>query len=86
MRLPRNGAIIVGEKDSPKWIAFDCPCRSGHRILLNTDKSRRPNWSVSQDNRLSIQPSVDYQGVDRNCHYIIRKGRVDWALARQFRR
>lgn len=82
-RLPRNGAVLVGGANRPKWIAFDCPCRTGHRILLNTDKSRHPNWTVSQDRQLSIQPSVDYQGAGRNCHYFIRKGRVDWALARQ---
>lgn len=82
-RLPRNGAVLVGDADRTKWIAFDCPCRTGHRILLNTDRNRRPSWTVSPDRRLSIQPSVDYQGADRNCHYFIRKGRVDWAFARQ---
>lgn len=77
-RLPRNGAVLVGEKSRPKWIVFDCPCRTGHRIMLNTDKARLPHWSLSKSWKLTISPSVDYiPGVGR-CHYFIRSGRVKW--------
>lgn len=79
-RLPRNAAILVGSISRPKWIAFDCPCQSGHRIMLNLDRTRHPAWSISQtSNRLSISPSVDYYDGNRRCHYFIRGGKVIWS-------
>lgn len=80
-RLPRNAAVMVGDEKFPKWLAFDCPCRTGHRILLNTDPGRRPAWRIapSQAGRLSIAPSVDFVGASTRCHYFIREGRVEWS-------
>jgi hypothetical protein len=77
-RLPRNGAILVGHRVQPKWIVFDCPCRRGHRIMLNTDPSRMPRWSLSDSRRLSIFPSVDYHGSSYRCHYFVRSGKIRW--------
>jgi hypothetical protein len=78
LRLPRNGAVIVGCPAYPKWIVFDCPCRRGHRIMLNTDKTRRPMWSTSVRDHLTISPSIDYNDSIGHCHYFIRQGRVRW--------
>jgi len=80
-RLPRNGMSLVGQVGAPKWLVFDCPCRSGHRIMLNADPSRRPFWRmhVSDRRRVTVAPSVDYQGPARRCHYFVRKGRILWA-------
>lgn len=77
-RLPRNGAVLVGSRSSSKWIVFDCPCRHGHRIMLNTDRARRPFWSTTLRGRLTISPSVDSYQDTRRCHYFVRNGRVDW--------
>jgi hypothetical protein len=78
-RLPRNGAVLVGPKARPKWIVFDCPCRSGHRIMLNTDRGRAPHWSTTIGGPLTILPSVDYyEHTVRRCHYFVRKGRIKW--------
>lgn len=81
-RLPRNGVVLVGQVTKPKWLAFDCPCRTGHRILLNADRSRHPYWLVTPDGKLSIRPSVDYHDAKRRCHYFIRNGRIEWARGR----
>ena len=80
-RLPRNAAVLVGTSQAPKWIAFDCPCRSGHRVMLNTDLKRHPAWRVSTSPRgsLSILPSVDFRDRGRRCHYFVRTGRIIWA-------
>lgn len=78
-RLPRNGAVLIGQVTKPKWVAFDCPCRTGHRILLNTDNARRPYWSVVPGRKLSVTPSIDYHGQHKRCHYFIRNGHIDWA-------
>ncbi len=77
-RLPRRGAVLIGSVSRPKWVAFDCPCGRGHRILLNTDKSRRPHWSVSLDGPLSITPSIDSVYAMHRCHYFVRDGKVRW--------
>lgn len=77
--LPRSGAVLVSSQGLEKWIAFDCPCRSGHRIMLNLDHARRPAWSVSQKKgRLSVYPSVNYYDGNRRCHYVVRDGKIVW--------
>ncbi len=82
-RLPRNGAVFIGTPHHPKWLVFDCPCRSGHRIMLPLDASRKPYWRVFGPKPLSVQPSVDYAGPDRRCHYFIKNGRVIWCADSQ---
>lgn len=77
-RLPRNGAVVVGTVAANKWIVFDCPCRNGHRIMLNTDSARRPFWRVTRARGLSVEPSIDSTFRDLHCHYWIRNGRVEW--------
>ncbi len=81
-RLPRNGVVLVGSRKKPKWIAFDCPCRTGHRIMLNMDKARWPYWSINKKGALTITPSVDYDDTDRRCHFIVRNGRIRWVHGR----
>jgi len=78
-RLPRNGVALVGSPDRIKWIIFDCPCRRGHRIMLNADIGRAPHWQLNGDWRLSITPSIDYDSSEMRCHYFIRNGRIIWA-------
>jgi hypothetical protein len=78
-RLPRAAAVLVSSAGRHKWIAFDCPCGVGHRILLNLDQSRSPAWIISaQSGLLSISPSVDYYDRMKRCHYFVRAGKVNW--------
>jgi Family of unknown function (DUF6527) len=77
-RLPRNGAVLVGPTTRPKWIAFDCPCRNGHRIMLSTDKLHSPHWATTVQGQLTISPSIDYHQPKRRCHYFVRNGRISW--------
>lgn len=76
--IGRSRAVLVGTIRAPKWLAFDCPCGTGHRIMVNLDKNRNPHWSIVNPDRLTVRPSVDYRGSDRRCHYLIRDGRVIW--------
>jgi hypothetical protein len=76
--LPRMGAVLVGTTERPTWLAFDCPCRDHHRVMLNLDRNRRPTWAVIGTKPLTVRPSIDeYRGAER-CHYFIRQGRVQW--------
>jgi hypothetical protein len=77
-RLPRNGAVVVGPLQRPKWLAFDCPCKTGHRIMVALDPAHRPYWTIVKENKLSISPSVDYRTSERRCHYLITNGRTIW--------
>lgn len=72
-------AILVGSLSSPKWLAFDCPCRSGHRILLNLDQSRYPFWTLVELSKMTVRPSIDFRDNRRRCHYIVAHGRIHWA-------
>lgn len=81
--IRRKGAVLVGTETYVKWVAFDCPCGSGHRILLNVDKRTRPFWGLSGSKRLTLKPSIDYRDGTRRCHYFIADGRVHWARSRE---
>ena len=76
--LPRDGAVLVESASFRKWLAFDCPCGSGHRVLLNLDPGRWPSWRVNGLSPLTISPSVDETTTRRRCHYLIRRGHVIW--------
>ncbi len=78
-KLPRNGVVLVGSRQRPKWLAFDCPCRQGHRISIPLDPAHNPHWTIAESGGLSVHPSVDYDTPTRRCHYFIRRGRVAWA-------
>jgi len=78
-KLPRRTIVLVGTVDYPKWIAFDCPCNRGHRIMLPLGRSSKPHWQLQQLEPASIWPSVDSNGDSFRCHYFIRAGRVEWA-------
>ena len=85
--LPRKGAVLVGSPQHPKWLAFDCPCRTGHRIMVTLDHAHFPHWTVGNDlTRLSLSPSVDYRVPDRRCHYIIKNGSTSWVRNKEERR
>lgn len=62
-----------------KWLAFDCPCKEGHRVLLNLNPNVRPSWSVRARKPLTVSPSIDELRGGKRCHYFIRGGHIDWA-------
>jgi hypothetical protein len=80
-RLPRKAAALVGPDANPKWVAFDCPCRRGHRVMLNLDRRRRPSWTLVTRQPLTLHPSIDDHGIDR-CHFFVRAGTIAWAPSR----
>lgn len=78
-RLPRRAAVIVENNGRPAWIAFDCPCRRRHRLLVNLDSHRRPLWKlVAGSQHLSLAPSIDVIDGGERCHFWIHNGRVKW--------
>jgi hypothetical protein len=81
--IPRHTAVLIGTARHPQWLAFDCACGTGHRIMLNLERTRRPSWELMSSRPLTVRPSVDYRGPDRRCHYVIVKGRIRWAGSRE---
>jgi len=77
-KLPNNGAILVGSTLTPKWLVFDCPCRTGHRIMLDMEPTRFPHWRIINHGRLTVLPSIDIEIHERRCHYLIIMGRTIW--------
>jgi hypothetical protein len=77
-RLPPRGAVVVGSLEKPKWLAFDCPCKTGHRIMVTLDPTHRPHWAIKRIKKLSICPSVDYRAPERRCHYFVINGKIKW--------
>ena len=81
--IPAERAVLVGSDPHPKWIAFECPCNRGHRIMLNLDQSRRPSWRVICRQPLSLRPSVDALYDKQRCHFVLSNGRVIWIRERR---
>jgi hypothetical protein len=84
--LASAGAILVGSARMPKWLAFDCPCLTGHRIMVPLDSSQDPHWTVTDADPLSVWPSFDYRSPARRCHFVLARGRVLWVQDRKQRR
>lgn len=78
-RLPPRGAALAGPPGAPKWLALDCPCGTGHRLLVNLDSSRRPAWRLVSASPLTIRPSLDTTQTGTRCHFTITSGKVRWA-------
>lgn len=77
-RLPHRGAALVASGGFRTWLAFDCPCGMGHRVMLNLDASRYPRWVISRSEPLTVWPSVDDRMNTRRCHFMLQRGRVTW--------
>jgi uncharacterized protein DUF6527 len=77
--LPHHGAVLVETSGSPTWLAFDCPCGSGHRIMLNLSHDRWPRWTLKSRSPLTVEPSIDAVNSGRRCHYFLKRGTVHWA-------
>lgn len=78
-RLPYKGVAVVGPPESAAWAVFECPCREGHRLMINLDKDRRPHWSIDCLKPLTIRPSIHDITPQRRCHFFVRGGRIKWA-------
>jgi hypothetical protein len=77
--LPRRAGVLVGG-GTHGWMAFDCPCNRGHRLLINLTSTRRPAWRLTGTHRApTLYPSVDVINDGHRCHFWIRQGRVEWA-------
>ena len=77
-RLPTRHAVVVRTGSHTKWLIFDCPCRRGHRVMLNLDRDHRPRWQITSNYPLTLRPSVDEHSSVGHCHYVVREGRVHW--------
>lgn len=84
-KLPSKGAILVATGERQTWIAFDCPCNRGHRIMVNLDPTRRPRWTVSARAPLTLRPSIDGRTPFGRCHFFIRNGSVTWVRGEDLR-
>lgn len=76
--LPPRSATLVGGSGKAAWVAFDCPKHRTERILLNLSPSRRPRWTVLDQQLLTVTPSIDALHCGSRCHFWIRRGKLTW--------
>ena len=76
--IPARGIVLVGTTERPLWAAFNCPCGSGHQLMLNLNVSRDPSWEITGSHPMSIRPSVDVTSRTGRCHFLLRRGRIRW--------
>ena len=80
-QLPHRGVVLVGSGalGQATWAVFDCPCGTGHRIMVNLVRARRPFWRIESPRPLSIYPSIDIITAEGRCHFVIHYGKLRWA-------
>jgi hypothetical protein len=80
----RQAVVVRPDGLAEQWLAFDCPCRERHRLLVNLSEGRRPRWTLVLGRRgaVTLAPSVDSHSADGRCHFWLRDGRVTWARDR----
>ncbi|MCE5175790.1 MAG: hypothetical protein LLF74_10415 [Bacteroidales bacterium] len=81
--LPNNiknrNIYIVGEKEYPWLIAFNCPCGCKNIVQLNLLKEADPCWTfkINKNGKINIFPSVwRTRGCKR--HFVVRKSKIIW--------
>lgn len=77
-QLPRRGVVLVGPQGQANWLAFDCPCPIGHRLMVNLNRTRTPFWRIERIRPLSIRPSIYDITPSRSCHFVLSDGKVRW--------
>lgn len=76
---PRRGIAVVDGGRGPSWIAFDCPCRRRHRLLISLSEHIRPCWRLTGRRRPSLHPSIDVVEDGVRCHFWLTDGTIKWA-------
>jgi hypothetical protein len=77
-RLPRKALVVVEDREGPSWVAFDCPCRRRHRLLIRLAAGERPHWRLTGLQAPSLDPSVDSHDGEQRCHFWLINGKVWW--------
>ncbi len=78
LQLKAGKLVLVGPKEKPKWLRFQCPCGCGDVIALNLMASHYPRWTVEihKDGTLSAMPSID--ATTCGSHFWIRRNKIRW--------
>ena len=79
----KNGIIyIVGEKNYPWLIAFNCPCGCQNPVQLNLLKEADPCWTfkINKKGEITIFPSV-WRIKGCNSHFVVLKSKMDWVVS-----
>lgn len=77
--IPRHQLILIGKGEHLKWAMFECPCGTGHKIMINLATSRVPHWRVVlHSGQPSLLPSINYQDDYGRCHFWLNAGRVEF--------
>ena len=77
--IPRHALILIGTEQHPKWAAFECPCGTGHKIMVSLVPTHPRNWRLELANgRPTLLPSIDYSDEHGRCHFWLRDGRIEF--------
>jgi hypothetical protein len=76
---------IVGIKNYPWLIAFNCPCGCNKLIQLNLLIDGEDTWAfkINKKGKINIYPSV-WRKVGCKSHFFIRKSKVDWVKGNRY--
>ena len=66
-------ALIRGGIQGAKWLVMICPCGCGEIRRISLSKHIQPAWTlmISEDNEISLRPSVYLRG-DCHAHFVLR--------------
>lgn len=77
-KIRKKTLYIVGTKEEPWQVELLCPCGCEDKIILPTNDSMRPRWSLKVDDGTpSLWPSV-FRSKGCKSHFFLTKGYVEW--------
>jgi hypothetical protein len=77
---PGASIFVVGHPSSPKWVVFQCPCNSEHRLQVPLMKSAHPRWTLDiRGEEASLRPSIWVNGDPCDSHFWLYRNRIQWA-------
>ena len=77
-KLPRREIAVAGTP--PTWAAMECPCGTGHRLMVRIRPHARVNtWDLDTGGAgPTLHPSIDSVIDRKRCHFWLSSGRVRW--------
>jgi hypothetical protein len=82
-----NSIYVVGERESPWLIAFNCPCGCHNLIQLNLLKEADPCWNYKVDTKMkiNISPSI-WRNNGCKSHFYVRNGKIHWVKSSYYQK
>ena len=86
-KTTKNTVYVVGGRKYPFQATLTCPRRHCSQVItLDISPDIYPRWKITEhpEGVISLNPSINLNSLNCNCHYWLKRGRIYWAEAPSF--